>query len=402
MKIRRLSKWMLVAVLLLAGCKGFWNVPNSSSGGCTTNCATLSSGVFYVLNSNAGQFAIVGYSIVNGTLTPLSGGNYSLPSGPYSIAIAPNNSFLYVSTQAGIFLYTISSGGALTPASATAFYPDFAAVSMQVDATNSWLVEASGSGYIYAIPINPTSGSRSTTGTVQQLSLGVIPTIHQLAISPDNSNIFVALGTVGTAVIPFNASPATGSTPMPTSVSTPIAVRAAGGSAVSVAVDPIDRLLYIGETLANSSSNSANTGGLRVFNYSSLGSVTPVEIAGSPFASGGLTPISILPTASGSYVYVANSTVSSSGTGNISGFVISSSGTTYSLTPVTTTASAGTNPSAMAEDSTGTVVLLVNSGGGPDLDVYTFDATTSGKLDSALTAATGTDPVGTIAIAALP
>jgi hypothetical protein len=56
----------------------------------------------------------------------------------------------------------------------------------------------------------------------------------------------------------------------------------------------------------------------------------------------------------------------------------------------------------MAEDSTGSVVLLVNSGGTPDLDVYTFDATTSGKLDSALTSATGTDPVGAVAIAAAP
>jgi hypothetical protein len=56
----------------------------------------------------------------------------------------------------------------------------------------------------------------------------------------------------------------------------------------------------------------------------------------------------------------------------------------------------------MAEDSTGTVLLLVDSGGSPDLEAYTFDTTTAGKLDSALTSATGTDPVGATAIAALP
>jgi len=81
---------------------------------------------------------------------------------------------------------------------------------------------------------------------------------------------------------------------------------------------------------------------------------------------------------------------------------VSSSGSTYSVAPLSTTASAGTNPSAMAEDSTGTVVLLVNSGGSPDLNAFTFDATTSGKLDSAFTSATGIDPVGATAIAALP
>jgi hypothetical protein len=78
------------------------------------------------------------------------------------------------------------------------------------------------------------------------------------------------------------------------------------------------------------------------------------------------------------------------------------SGTAYSLTALSSTASTGTSPAGLAEDSTGSVVLLVNSSGGPDLDVYSFDATTPGKLDPALTAATGTDPVGALAIAAAP
>jgi 6-phosphogluconolactonase (cycloisomerase 2 family) len=401
MKIVRHAKVLWVGLLLLAGCKGFFNVP-SNNGGCTTNCSTLSSGVFYVLNSNAGQVEIAGYSIVSGTLTSVTGSPYTLPSGPHSLAVAPNGNFLYVGTQSGIFLYKISSGGGLTLASSTALFSDFSAATMQVDSTDSWLIEASGSGYLYAIPINSADGTKSTTGTVQQLSLGVIPTIHELAISPDNKNIFVALGGVGTAVIPFNANPATGAGPLSTSVPTPIAVKSTGGTAVSVAVDPINRLFYIGELLANSGTAVTNTGGLRVFNYSSLSTGAPSELTGSPFASGGITPISILPTANGSYVYVANSTVSNSTTGNISGFQVSSTGTTYSVAPLSTTAAAGTTPAALAEDSTGTVILLVNSGGSPDLAAYTFDATTAGKLDSALTSATGTDPVGASAIAALP
>jgi 6-phosphogluconolactonase (cycloisomerase 2 family) len=400
MRIIGRTRVMLAALMLLAGCKGFWNV-TSGNGGCTTNCTSLSSGAFYVLNSNAGQVEIAGYSIASGKLTALTGSPYSLPSGPYSIAVAPNGSFLYVSTQSGIYLYKIASGGGLTLTGTTAFFSDFAASTMQVDATNSWLVEASASGFLYAIPISPTDGTRTTTGSVSQLSLGVIPTIHKLVISPDNKNIFVALGSVGTAVIPFNATPVAGASPLPATVSTPVAVKATGGTAVSVAVDPVNRLFYVGELLANSGSGVTNTGGLRVFNYSSLSTGTPTEITGSPFASGGITPVSILPTSNGSYVYVANSTVSSS-TGNISGFQVSSSGTTYSITSLSTTASTGTTPAALAEDSTGTVVLLVNSGGSPDLAAYTFDATTNGKLDSALTSSTGTDPVGANAIAALP
>jgi DNA-binding beta-propeller fold protein YncE len=163
-------------------------------------------------------------------------------------------------------------------------------------------------------------------------------------------------------------------------------------------VDPANQLLLIGET---SGVSGTNNGVLRAFLYSSL-NATPVELTGSPYSSGGLTPVSILPTASGAYVYVANATVSNSSTGSIAGFALTVAGTAYSLTPLSSTASTGTSPAGLAEDSTGTVVLLVNSGGSPDLNVYSFDTTTAGKLDPALTAATGTDPVGALAIAAAP
>lgn len=392
MKIGLHTGAVLAYLLLLSGCKNFWNVPQNP--GCTTNCTpSVSSGVFYVLNSNAGQLEIAGYSIVKSELTALAGSPYPLPSGPYAIAIAPNQSFLYVSTQSGIYLYNIGTGGALTLASTTPIVTDFAAVSLKVDATNSWLLEASGSGYLYAIPISSSTGK--TTGTVKQLPLaGITP--RQLTISPDNLYVMVALGGTGTEVIPFSASK---TDPLPAAASALIAPKGPGGAALSVAVDPASQLLLIGEALG--ASLSSNTGVLRAFTYASL-SGTPVEVQGSPYPSGGLTPVSLLPSASGGYIYVANSTVSNSATGNIAGFLISPSASSYSLTSLGGSASAGTTPADLAEDSTGSVVLLVNSGGGPDLNVYTFDTATHGKLDSALTFATGTDPVGARAIAATP
>lgn len=383
---------MLAPLLMLAGCKNFWDIP--VSGGCATNCtATISSGVFYVLNSNVGQVEIAGYSINNSALTPVTGSPYILPSGPFAIAIAPNNNFLYVSTQSGVYLYTIGAGGALTQAGATPIFTDFAASGLQVDATNSWLIDASGSGYLYAIPISPTTGK--TTGPVQQTSLaGIAP--RQMKISQDNSNIFVALGGGGTAVIPFTAS---NTDPLPISAGAPIAVKNLGGGSLSVAVDPSNRLLYIGET--SSSSGSSNSGILRAFVYSSL-SGTPTEVQGSPYPSSGVTPVAILPTASGAFVYVANATVSNGSTGNIAGFSVTAAGASFSISPLGSTTSAGATPTGLAEDSTGSVLLLVNSGGSPDLGVYSFDATTPGKLDSALSFPTGTDPVGALAIAAAP
>jgi 6-phosphogluconolactonase len=104
----------------------------------------------------------------------------------------------------------------------------------------------------------------------------------------------------------------------------------------------------------------------------------------------------------GKYVYVANRTVSGSSTGLIQGFSVASSGTTYSLTAMANPASAGIAPVGIVQESQGNYLLVVNSGGFPDLQAFTFDSTTPGKLDSALTSNTGVDPVQASGIAAAP
>ena len=60
--------------------------------------------------------------------------------------------------------------------------------------------------------------------------------------------------------------------------------------------------------------------------------------------------------------------------------------------------STGTTPIDIAEDASGKYVGVVCNGGGQDLEVYSFDATTLGKLDAAASATTGTDPTLPIAI----
>jgi hypothetical protein len=216
-----------------------------------------------------------------------------------------------------------------------------------------------------------------------------------MVISGDDAHIFLSLGLGGTIAVPFNSSVTSGSNPLGSTAST-IAVAASGGSALSVAVDPgtAPRLFYIGETLA---APSGSTGGLRAFNYSSLGA-TLTQATGSPIASGGLAPNFILPAASGDYVYVANGEGTSSA-GNVTGLTITSSGTstiTYSIAAGTSTA-AGVQPLSLAEDSTGTFVLEVGSLGSPYFDAYTFDTTTAGQLDSQLSSSTSTGAISVIA-----
>jgi 6-phosphogluconolactonase (cycloisomerase 2 family) len=374
----------LVLIGLLAGCGDFWQAPGGSTTSTTTS--NLSSGVFYVLNQQTAQ--IVGYSIVSGTLTPVSGSPYTLPGSaePLAIAVAPNGAFLYVSTALdGIYLYSIGSGGALTLGNSSAAISADLASTMQVDSTNQWLVEAGpNQAELLAIAISPSTGI-ATSKTEQTIPLPAA-TVHQLVISPDNTHIFVALGSSGTEEAIFAAG---NSKPFGNTANIPVVNSA--GAAVSVAVDPENRLFYVGETAATS---GANSGGLRAINYNTL-----VEVTGSPYSTAGLAPYAILPEAKGNYVYVANRSVSGSSTGNIQGFSFTSTGTVYSLTALSVTVSTGTTPVGLAEDSLDNYVLVVDSGGSPDLEAYTMS---SGALTSAVTSATGTDPVQAGAVAAVP
>jgi hypothetical protein len=391
---------LLAAATLLAGCAGFWNLPASTTT-TTTTATTDSSGVFYVLNQTTKQVAA--YFISSGTLEQVSGSPYNLSSAPNCIAIAPGGGFLYVGTVSGIYLYTIGSGGALTIGNGGAVISSDIPAAIEV--TGSWLIDAfnpntTGSVQLDAIPINASTGVLNGTGSPPYQAFNVTnASVAQMALSPDGTNLFVALGAGGTIVVPVTSS---NSNPLGSSA-TVIPVANSGGSALSVAVDPTDRLFYIGETLANS---TASSGGLRVFNYSSLGTGTPrsspSQITGSPIASGGLSPHAILPIGSGEYVYVANGQ-GNTGTGNITWFPISASGTTYTIAGGSDIAS-GVVPVGLAEDSDNNFVLAVSNGGStasgdPDLEAFTMS---SGALTANIASKTGTDPVGAVAVAALP
>lgn len=384
------ARLALVAAFLLVGCAGFWDAPSDGGGG------TPLSGNIYVLNVQANQIA--GYNVNSkGALAALPGSPYAVPSPLLSnpaIAVAPNNSFLYVSTVNGIYLYNIATNGSLALGNSSGIISSDNAVSMQVDNTNSWLVNVSlAAPYIYAIPISPTNGT--VTSNREQFTQLPAATVRQVVISADNTFLFIAMGQGGTATIPFNAGNAN-----PIGVISTIPVRNNGGSALSVAVDPLGllgqstpRVFYVGETAATSGSNS---GGLRVFNFSNR-----TEISNSPWPTQGLAPYSILPKSTGDYVYVVNRQTSSGSAGVIAGFSLTTSGSSYALTALGSTFAAGTNPQAAVEDSTLKYIFVTNYGGSPDLSGYTFSTASPGYLVAAVSTPSGTTPTLASAVAAM-
>ncbi|MGD0891550.1 MAG: hypothetical protein ABR923_08450 [Terracidiphilus sp.] len=385
-------------IILVAGCGDFWQAPSTTgSGSGSTSTTTLSSGIFFVLNVETTQ--VVAMSINSGVLTTI--GSYTLSAQPLAMTLAPSGNFLYVSTFGGIYVYGVASGGTLTEENASQPISSDPASTLQVDATNSWLVDGvSGVAQLNAIAISPSTGVLASAGEKEQVvalpAAATTSGITQLAISPGDSSscnscyVFVGLGTSGTELIAFNpgnADPFGGEGNRP--------VITAGGGANAVAVDPSNRLLYVAESDALPS--ETQSAGLRVFTISSSG-IT--EISGSPFSTGGTGASAILPQAD--YVYVANEAVGNSSTGNIASFSLTAGGTTsapmFDIASIGT-AAAGTSPLALAADSSGNFLLTVNSGGSPDLQGYTMSA---GTLTSVLTGATGTDPVEAISIVAAP
>jgi 6-phosphogluconolactonase (cycloisomerase 2 family) len=390
-------KWAalgLALAALLAGCKGFWDLPSSTGTGTGTTPTTLSSGVFYVLNQTTDQ--IVTYSISSGKLsTPVAS---ALPApAPITLAVAPNGKFLYVSTASGIYLYTIATDGALTLGNSNQAISQDPAWSMQVDATDTWLVDAiSGSSQLSAIAINSTTGALAVAGETEQLFPGGLPSPNptQLAISPNDSSscndcyVFVGMGSGGTEFIGFDPGNAN---PFGNAGHINLVNTAGGDNAV--AVDPTNRLLYVGETDVLPS--AAQPGGLRVFAIGSGGVTEFATGTGYPYPTAGAGPSAILPSLDGNYVFVANRSISGSSSANIAEFSV----TPTALTSIGTVAAGPQGQIGLAEDALSHFVLAVNLAGGPDLDAYTLS---SGALTSALTSATGTDPVGAVAVAALP
>lgn len=356
----------------------------STSSTCTTTATT--SGDFYILN-NGTSGSIAGYSISGGKLNDI-GSPVSLAGvTPYAIAIAPSGNFLSVSTSNGVYAYPLTNGVLGTGVQVTSD----AAYSIQIDSTDSWLIEAvpvlgGGSLVLNAVPINPTNGTY-TLATIDSATITIADAslpYGQMFISGDNKNIFLALEAAGTIVVPFSSS-----NPFPAGGTyAHIPVGTSGGTALSVAVDPgaTPSLFYIGETLGDTAKTS---GGLRAFTYSSLPSLS--EIASSPIASGGLAPTFILPVATPDYVYVAD------GAGSITGFEITAaSGPTYTISKGSTV-TAGDQPTGMAEDSTGSYVFEVGSAGSPYFDAYTFDPTTTGLLDSQVTSTAAATSIAIVA-----
>jgi 6-phosphogluconolactonase len=355
----------LAGLLLLAGCGDFFSNGTSGGGGGSTVAS------YAYVGTQTGVLA--SYSVSStGALAGLSGSPLQLATAAITgLAVNPANSFLYTGVSGvGIFGLSINSTtGVPSLINTSALATDVDPSALVVDPAGTHLLVAGIANGVPAVgeysinsdgTLSPMTGSPVTIGLPSGSNVANA-LITNISVAPNSSFVFVTLGQLGVALMPFTT---TGDLSANTSVVTPKTSGNVSNQDLGVAVNPGSTLLFVGETNV----------GIRVF---TIASNFP-EVSGSPFPAGG-QPRSIVLDGAGDRLYAANTTDST-----ISGYAVAASGT---LTPLTGSpySSVGPQPYWLTLDKSQTFLLDANLGGSPNLQLFSFDATTVGKLDPGAT-----------------
>lgn len=390
----------LGGLLSVAGCKGFFVpqhiVPTTPGGN-----------DLYV--ANGANTYIAGFAVsASGGLSVLNNSPYNNGISAASLAITPRNGFLYACTATGIFEYAINSDGSITiqnngspVAQDLVASPTGGGCFLQVDATGGYLLATglgtgTGAQVIGIYQINSSTGVLTLQGSPLLLYQGSASTPSVcgatpsacptgMLITPNNSLVYVSLGNLGVQVLTLAAGGALSTGSAPTFY--PPSSKSSGAADYGLASDPNSKFLFVGEL---------NTG-LRVFSIGTNGVLN--EVSGSPYTAGtGPKGVAVDPT--GAYVYVLNY-----GSNNISGFSLNA--TSGQLTAISGSpfSSGGLTPVAMVSDNTKKYLAVVNSGangsnGNSDVQLFSYSTSTPGALVKGATATTGTDPTNPQAIVA--
>ncbi|QNI37928.1 lactonase family protein [Edaphobacter albus] len=358
----------------LTGCGGFFVPPNNGGGGGGGGTTT---GRVYVANAKtATTSTISGFTIGTGTLTAVNGSPFTLNYVPVALAISPNNSYLYAAGPSSINVYSINSDGSLTQVNGGAV---ISVASLDISPDGQWLFGLDQlSNVLDEFQINSSTGALTPVASNIQYPVPSGTTSWprmMVKVAPSGNYVFAALGTIGDIVFSLNTT--TGAT----SWVQQLRLNSSSTSDNALAVDSTGSYLYI--------ARSGTNGGVAVYTIGANGVLN--SISGSPFAAGS-QPFSVTLDTTGKYLYVANRNA-----GTISGYSI---GTGSALTALNGSPYAsGTQVNSLGVDKSGKYLLAGAGGGGPDLSMYSFDATTLGKLNLTTSVATDTDPAGVVAIA---
>jgi 6-phosphogluconolactonase len=388
--MRRFKGLCGLFLLGVTGCGGFF-VPQTNSGG-----GTNTGDYIYVGNGN--NTFIAGFGVnSSGALSVLSGSPYNNGVAAQSVAVTPANTFLYAGTTNGIYAYAINSNGSIAVQnSGSAVAQDMVATQMQVDSTGNYLL-ASGFGTSIGAQAIGIYTINTSTGLLTAVGGSPVP------LYTGNGSTPAVVTPTGLLITPNNSYVYVSLGALGVQILT----LGSGGALIagslpslltpiSTSISPSDTGLASDPLSAFLFVSEINTG-LRVLSIGTGGSLK--EVSGSPYAAG-TGPSGVILDPTGSYVYVANK-----GSNDISAFTLTAASGQLTAIAGSPFASGGQLPTALVNDNTKKFVAVINSGangtgGNSDMQVFKFDTTTNGKLDPVSTATTGTDPTNPVSIAA--
>jgi 6-phosphogluconolactonase (cycloisomerase 2 family) len=274
--------------------------------------------------------------------------------------------------NAGIYLFSIASDGALTAANnGSNFLISDAISSMALSPDGGYLFTVSSTGTsMNEYQINTSTGALSLALTIPvplsacSLAGSPISQSCSVTVAPSGQFVVVALGTAGDAIYPYaSGSGITNTTPAQISSGS---TQASPTGDFSVVLD------------SNNYAYIARTAALAVYAIGSGGAATLKSTAG--YASG-VTPRSVVLNGSQNYVYTANE-----GAGTISAYGIQSDASlaAASGSPFT----APSNVSALGVDNSGKYMIAAGYNSSTGVQLFSLGAT--GTLTLITSAATGT------------
>ncbi len=370
---RTLMRWVGAGVVgvmpLLAGCDNFFVKETGGTGGGGTTIGGSGANYAYVVNTVT--HSLSGFLIGAGTLTPTPNSPYPLTFIPQAAVVTRANTFLYVAGPSALYVFTIGSDGSLANSTQVAAVAIGSELALAVSPDGQWLFGLNSlSSTLDEWKIDSSSGAvTAMTGAAYTLT-NATPLPLALRVSPAGDLIFAALGTGGDHVFTLNTTSGA------VLSSQQLNLASATTSDNSLMTDSKESTLYV--------ARSGTNGGLAVYTIGSGGSLQ--AIAGSPFPTGQGT-FDVAVDATDKYVYAANRS-----DGTISGFSVGTGGalTALSGSPY----ASGKLLTSLVADRSGKYLLGAAAGGSPDLTMYGFDTTVPGKLVTAKTALSGTDPAG--------
>jgi 6-phosphogluconolactonase (cycloisomerase 2 family) len=237
--------------------------------------ATPSGSFVFVANFGSGNVSAFSASAGSGSLTAVAGSPFAAEPSAYAIAVAPSGKFVYVtnanSTSNNISGYSISATGALTPITGSPFQAGNDTRAVAIDPTGKFLYAANAtSNDVSAYTIAAATGVLSqVTGSPFPLpATAGVP--QSIAVDPATKFVFVG-SSAAPNISAFTINAATGA--LAGVVGSPFADP--GGSNYGIAVDALDRFVYVANGTGSVSAYTitAGTGALNL-------------IFGSPFLAG--------------------------------------------------------------------------------------------------------------------